>query len=305
MQNKKFLKDDEIYLGDIIKKLWKKKILIFSISLFFALIGYFVANKLESEHVKIYKTTIEIRQLPTYLLEKYKPYIAAPPFTKSANISSFDYYYNLNFISDDNLIQFAEQNKDIGEFKTYLKNKNIDLKDFFIRKLENTLKNSIGQAITNYEYSLTFEGPLQGEKFLNNYAIYIKNKTEADFKQYLMKSISNEINILEQNLVIAEKLKMKQPILFNLAEKNSITINEPKETYYKGTIILSQQLIYLKELYNEVKQLKVDYDPILLKASSAYLVSPSSKNKNSLTVIFGVLGLFCSFIVIFIKSHLR
>ena len=299
-QNKQLLIDNEIHLGSIIKKLWKEKILIFSISLFFVLIGYLLSNKLESERLQIYKAKITIRELPIYLIDRFKPYIKEQASQKYRNVSFFDYDYMVNFTSVDNLIQFAEQNKDIGEFKTYLKNKNIDLRNFFIGKLENFTVTT--QGIIKNTFFLTFEGPLQGEKFLNDYAIYIKNKTEADFKKHLIKSISDEINTLEQNLVIAEKINLKEPILKEVG--NIINIYQSSRLFYDGTIILSQKLIYLKELYNQAKQLKLDYDPILEKASPAYL-SQSPYNKKKLIVIFGLLGLFCSFIVIFIKSHLR
>ena len=300
-QNKQLVIDNEIHLGSIIKKLWKEKILIFSISLFFVLIGYFFTNKLESEHLQIYKTRVTIRELPIYLIDRFKPYIKEQASQKSRNISFFDYDYMVNFSSVDNLIQFAEQNKDIGEFKTYLKNKNIDLRNFFTGKLETYTVTTPG-IIKNNHYVLTFERPLQGEKFLNDYVVYIKNKTEADFIKHLIKSISDEINTLEQNLMIAEKINLKEPILKEAGD--IINIYQSSGLFYDGTIILSQKLIYLKELHNQAKQLKLDYDPILEKASPAYLTQ-SPYNKKKLIVIFGLLGLFCSFIVIFIKSHLR
>lgn len=91
------------------------------------------------------------------------------------------------------------------------------------------------------------------------------------FKLQLTQNIVNEINIYQQNFEIVEKIDLDNPILQSLQEGRSV-VNEPDELFYKGTKVLSQQLIYLNKLLNENKNLRLDYDPILEQASGGSLI---------------------------------
>jgi LPS O-antigen subunit length determinant protein (WzzB/FepE family) len=63
-KNNTYLADDELDLGNIIKSLWKEKILISSISIICGLLGYFYAS-LE------FKTEITLKNPPTQIFEPY------------------------------------------------------------------------------------------------------------------------------------------------------------------------------------------------------------------------------------------
>jgi hypothetical protein len=52
-------------------------------------------------------------------------------------------------------------------------------------------------------------------------------------------------------------------------------VNEPNALFYKGTKVLTQQITYLNKLLNETKNLTLDYNPILEKASSGSLITKS------------------------------
>jgi hypothetical protein len=78
--------------------------------------------------------------------------------------------------------------------------------------------------------------------------------------------------------------------------------NEPEALFYRGTKVLSQELIYLTKLLNETNNLTLDYNPILEQASRESLITKSP----IIFVFLGlVLGLFFSFITIFIKKILK
>ena len=64
-KNNTYLADDEIDLGNIIKSLWKEKILILSISIIFSLLGYFYALSKPQE----FKTVITIKNPPIQIFE--------------------------------------------------------------------------------------------------------------------------------------------------------------------------------------------------------------------------------------------
>jgi hypothetical protein len=76
-------------------------------------------------------------------------------------------------------------------------------------------------------------------------------------------------------------------------------INEPEALFYKGTKVLSQQLLFLNNLLDETQNLKLDYNPILEKTLSEPLIKQSPK---ILLFIGLALGFFFSLIIIFVKK---
>ena len=69
--------------------------------------------------------------------------------------------------------------------------------------------------------------------------------------------------------------------------------------FYKGSKVLSQQKGYLEELLKETDNFTLNYNPILEQASKPTLVT---KSANSPMAIAFALGLFVSFVFIFIRS---
>ena len=118
------------------------------------------------------------------------------------------------------------------------------------------------------------------------------------FKQQLTQNIINEINIYQHHLEIAKKIDLDNPILQSMQEGQSV-FNEPDALFYKGTKVLSQQLIYLTKLLNDSNDLTLDYNLILEQASLPILVSKTIYFFMGITLAF---GLFLSFIFVFLRS---
>ena len=66
-KNNSYLADNEIDLGNIIKSLWKEKILILSISIICGLVGYFYGLSKPQE----LRTEITLKNPPTQIFEPY------------------------------------------------------------------------------------------------------------------------------------------------------------------------------------------------------------------------------------------
>jgi LPS O-antigen subunit length determinant protein (WzzB/FepE family) len=66
-KNNSYLTDDEIDMGDLIKSLWREKILILSVSIICGLAGYLYA----SFQPQKFKTEIILNNPPSQLFEPY------------------------------------------------------------------------------------------------------------------------------------------------------------------------------------------------------------------------------------------
>jgi LPS O-antigen subunit length determinant protein (WzzB/FepE family) len=289
-QNSTNMQDGEINLKEIIQKLWKKKFLIFFVSLIFAVTGY-VYGVLQP---KIYKSEIILREAPNDLFSLNNFFFN----TRDKDvITDLNEEIKLNLLSRDNLIKFYESNNKITDLKNYLKEKNISISNYF----EGKLNIEFETAEHMQKYSLTFTKPLAGENFLTNYVNYVKKKTFIEMKKQLIKKILNEINFYEHNLKIAEIINLSNPILQSTGQNISL-LAEPEALFYRGTKVLSQELIYLNLLLNDVKNTTYDNNIILHKATPAMLIT---KEPHFIMVISFIFGLFLSFIIVFLKSTFK
>ena len=169
--NNSFTQDNEVDFAEIIKLLWREKILIFFVCLIFGVAGY-VYNK---QLPKVYKTEIKIRYAHSSFFEPFRQYIIVDTFDKNQNKQSiekpFNDEFNLNFLSLDTIVEFYKQYDEIEEFKSYIKNNNIDIREYFNDSIEKVIdkKNN-----THNIFSLTFLKPLPAQKFLTDYVIFTK-----------------------------------------------------------------------------------------------------------------------------------
>jgi LPS O-antigen subunit length determinant protein (WzzB/FepE family) len=287
--------EDQIDLREIIKTLWHEKILILSISLIFMIVGY-VYGALQP---KIYKTEIVLREAPSSLFLVYQPFFSSqqqqqqqqpPPQDIARQLND---NFKLNLSSLDTLVQFVEETNTINDFKNHLKEKNISARNYFKDKF----KPVIDKKIQN-KYSLTYLQPLAAEAFLNNYIIFTWQQSLNILKKQLTQIIINEINNHQQQLEIAKKINLENPILQSKGEGQNI-INEPQSLFYNGSKALTLKINYLNELLNKTKNLTLDYNPILEQASSGLLISKSTKFY-AVAALF--LGLFFSLMIVFIRS---
>ena len=76
-------------------------------------------------------------------------------------------------------------------------------------------------------------------------------------------------------------------------------MNEPQALFYKGSKVLSLQKSYLEKLLKETDNNTFNFNLILERASNPTLVTKSASI--FMTITFA-LGLFVSFIFIFIRS---
>ena len=292
--------DDEIDLGKIIKTLWNEKILILSISLFFMVAGYVYG----AFQPKVYKTEIVLREAPSSSFEAYRLFFATQQ-QQQIVAKQFNDTLKLDLLSIDTLIEFVENNNKINDFKNHLKEKNISVEKYFqtqlgIRKFELVIdkKNN-----TQNKYSLTYSQPLPGEAFLNDYIIFAQQQTMTIFKQQLATNFINEINTHQQHLELAKEIDLDYPILLlREADGGRSVVNEPNALFYKGTKVLTKKITYLNKSLNEIKNLKLDYNPILQHASSGSLITKSPKIYAAITLLG---GLFFSLIIVLIRSVIQ
>jgi hypothetical protein len=200
----------------------------------------------------------------------------------------------------DYLESFIEQSRDFDYFKEYLKLRNTTSKEYFTGyKFGNVKENSI---IVPNKYFLVLPEKIDEIKFISNYLQFIKSIAVIEFKKNLKLSTENQINIYEQDLEIAKIIQLENPIIKSTTNFN-LVINEPDPFYYKGTKVLSQQIVYLKKTLLKLEKDQFNHDFIL-----EIISRPSSDIlENQLAVrFFGFLfGLFLSIIIISIRAGLQ
>ena len=295
-KNNSYLADDEINLSDLIKLLFREKILILSISIICGLAGYLFG----SFQPQNFKTEITLKNPPDQLFEPYSYLINKSNNSKDI-AEKFIYNFKLNFLSLDNVESFVEESRNFDNFKGYLKSKNITAKQYFnseymLREVKN--KN----IIIDNKFFLVFEKKyLDGDIFLNNYAEFIKKKSTTEFKKNLKLTIENVINSYEQALENAKLINLENPILKSLNNQAQI-VNESEDLFYKGSKVLTQNIIYLNKLLQKLENDQFNYNLVSDKASVPSLHSVSI----NLFFVYGlILGFLLSLVIILLRNTLK
>jgi LPS O-antigen subunit length determinant protein (WzzB/FepE family) len=300
-ENRYFV-DDEIDFGDLIRILWREKILILSISIICGFLGCLYAFFQPEE----FKTEIKIKNPPPQLFVPYSQLFISNVNNNKVNNNNnnnnnsiteqFISDFQLNFLSLDNLEIFVEESRDLDTFKTYLKSRNIPAKQYFEKKFGEVKEKNI---INPNTYFLVFEKKiLDGNIFLNNYADYVKKKTIIEFKKNLKLMIEHRINITDDALEAAKLINLDNPILKS-ADRQSQVINEPEALFYKGTKVLGQSIIVDKKLLQKLENDQFNYNPILEKGIALEI---NTKPSNFFLLIGLFIGFFLSLIIIFFKG---
>lgn len=295
--NRRLNQDDKIDLEQAIRALLKERILIFSLTLIFLVIGY-IYGKIQP---KIYKSEIIIREKPLLLYEEYLPFLISNQLSSQQKLQEiiskeFNHELKLYLSSVDLLVDFAQQYNEIYNLKTYLRNKNINVREFLKKNLE-LIYNAKNNTNT---LSLVYEEPFLGEIFLNDYVIFVQKKTFNTFKEQTLNMIVNKIRIYEQNLEIAKKINLEESI-FKSQNSNGVDMSENYLLFYHGSKVLSQQIVYLKRLFTELKDQEFVHNLVLEKSSSSIISKPSL----FLAINTSVIGFFLSLAIIFIKINLK
>ena len=196
-KNNTYLADDEIDLANIIKSLWKEKILILSISIICGLLGYFYALLKPQE----LRTEITLKNPPTQIFEPYNL------FNNNNNIAGqFISDFKLNILSLDNVQNFIEESREFDNFKEYLKSRNISANMYFANKFGEAKEKNI---IIPNKYFINHSKELDGAIFFNKYVEFIKKKTIVEFKNNLKLTLLNTINNHQEAFEIAKKFSLK------------------------------------------------------------------------------------------------
>ena len=301
-KNNSHLVDDEIDLGDIIKSLWREKVLILFISIICGLASYLYASFQPQE----FKAEITLRDPPPQLFEVY-----ALIFNNNNNNNNnnniiinnkiaeqFISDFKLNLLSSDSLQGFVEESSEFDNFKRYLKSRNISAKKYLENKITEVKEKNL---IVPNKYFFVFTKELDGDIFLNNYVQFIKKKTIFEIKKILKLSIENKITLYENSLEKAELINLADPILRSMNQTNQV-VNEPNDLFYKGSKILSQEITYLKRLLIKLENDQFNYEII----SNKSLNSPVKKMLNLKYFAIGLMfGLLLSLGIIFFKTILK
>jgi LPS O-antigen subunit length determinant protein (WzzB/FepE family) len=296
-KNNSYLADDEIDLADLIKLLWREKILILSISIICGLLGYFYGLSKPQE----LRTEITLKNPPKQIFEPYNL------FNNNNNnnnkiVEQFISDLKLNLLSLDNLENFIEESREFDNFKGYLKSRNIFAKQYIsdLKFAEVEVKGK-NLDITS-KYFLNHPKELDGAIFLNKYVEFIKKKTIVEFKNNLKLSLLNSINDHQEALETAKKIQLENPIIKTTGLQQAVLLNEPEALFYKGTKVLSENLNYLNKKLIKLENDQFNYNIILQKSLTL------KKKQISLPLYFTIgliLGLFLSLGIIFFKGIIR
>lgn len=314
MKNNNSYKDnDEIFISDIIKTLWRERILILSATITLGLLGFLYGFFQPQE----FRTQITIKNIPIQQFDSYS-FTNVKIFTnRGKNLTDkndvknnlinlnnliyeqFIYNFNINFLSLDNLELFLEQSRDFDNFKRYLKSKNISAQQYFANgKLGEVEEKSI--VIPN-KYFLVFPKNLDGTTFFNNYSEFVKKKTITEIKKNLKLTIENNVNIYEDALRNAKIIELENSIL-KLSSGPSQMGDDSNNLFYKGSKILAQDISLLNKLLTKIDNEQFDYNHLSEKSSVM------SKISNPLSTYFAIgliLGLLLSLVIIFFKNALN
>lgn len=300
------IETEEVDLVEIIRKLWKDKFLIIFITLIFSVSSYLYI----SLKPKTFETTATLRSLPNTLFVKFENELKQnqqqqeerQPETFQLLLTK-KLQEKLN--SFDNIGLFVKQNNKITSFKAFLIENKISAKDYF---LNGTSRNKFGNVtngkkIIENQYYLNFPQELKGNEFLDEYILFTFLKSEKVIRSQIISKLSNKKSNYEKYLAVAKKLNLQEPILQQKIQDRSLfLINEPKEEYFKGTKVLQSEIDSLNNLIVEAKNLKLDFNPILDRASKPTAISRSPLK-------FGILGfitgLFLSLIYIMARNVLK
>ena len=288
-KNNIYLTKNEIDLRDFIKSVWREKILILSISIFCGLLGYLFAFYKPQD----FKISIKLKY-PHYQL--FQNYTSTFDFKNNLD-AQFIPTFKVNFLSLDNLQSFLNESREFNDFKEYLKSRNISAKKYFLGRI-NQEKNL--NLVIEDQYSLVFPKELDGVIFFNNYVEFVKKKTIIELKKSLKTTISHKIFILEDAFEKAKFINLEDPFL--ISKKQSYEIMEDnKDLFYRGSKILSQDIIFLKKLLIKLEEDQFNFE-ILLDKSSESIVMSTSMPKIEYFALGLMFGFFLSLGIIFFRA---
>lgn len=278
MKKNKHLNENFIEIDDLLKGIWKDKLIILILVLVFGILGYSYGH----QKLKIFQIQTKIKLLKKkdfYLVSFVDDYYKSVEYEKI--YLDLNNEFNVTLLSTENINKFLDKNK--------IK----DLKSNWI-SLENITTES--QKENFNVYSLVFKKPLQVQKILNDYVLFTFNELELNFKKRVSTLVSLSIQKYENHLNYATKANIDQPI-------NNINIGLNNDTisnnlFFKGSIILAEQLAFLKKEFNRIEKFSFDKNIFLQKPSAPTMIT---KSETFFAVVATVLGIFISIFLVLIR----
>jgi LPS O-antigen subunit length determinant protein (WzzB/FepE family) len=303
--NKKYYSnDDEIDLRDLFLLVWRQKILV----LFFIILGsilFVIYAKSSTENFKYKVAHITLKA----------PSISDPDLgsfaVKFDNVNQqlgFFYEFKRNLLSNDNFAFFIEnrKDKDLDKLKENLIKKNLTLRKYLDNQILIGEVEINGKVVLN-KFFIRYPKVLNGENILTDYVLFVKDQIIKDFNNSKQLELLSLIEKTQQSLSIAEKLGIIFPtnnINPTININNDSNLIKSDFEYYKGTVVLTEQLAYLNATLKNANLRKINYNPILDKAKSV-----ANEYDEEVTIfnnaLLGMLaGFLLSFVVLFIRFSL-
>lgn len=269
MKKNNNLNKNFIEINDLIEGIWRDKLLVLILVSILGILGFSYGN---------YKLKIFETQSKTKLLSK-KDFYSVSFIEDYSNTKILDQLHN-EFNNEFNITLLSSENID----NFFKKNKSKNLKSNWI-----SLKNTTKESEKGYYnvYSLVFKKPFQAQKILNDYMLFTFNKLEQKFKLEMSTLVSNSIQKYKNHLKYAIKTNIEVPV------ENSFQVNKNNSTnlFFQGSIILTEELKYLKKELSKIQNFSFDKQIFLQKPSTPTMIS---KNGFFFTVVAIVIGIFIS-----------
>jgi len=305
MNKKYYSTDDEIDLRDLFLLVWRNKILVLFFIIFGSILSVIYSTNSSSDDLKLKVAHITLKppsifdgDLGEFLPDKAN-------FNNVNNQNGFFFEFQRNLLSNDSIISFLENEKDeeLDKLKKNLSKKKLTFRQYFTNQILIGEVEINGKVVVN-KFFFRYPKNLNGENIFNNYVNFVKDQTIKDFNNFKQSELLLRIEKTKQSLFIAEKLKIISP--FNNATiniNNNIYLDKSNFDYFKGTIVLSEELLYLNELLKKNSLKDIVYNPILDKAKSVNIIENEFAVFKS--ALLGMLaGFLLSFVVLFIRFSL-
>jgi len=295
MKNNLRTDDLEVYLSNYLRKILKEKILIFFISILCGFLIFFYALYKEK---KIY-IDITIKDPPQELFEPYVFIFDLSSINSDSQRlrEKFISEFSDQILSTDNLISYAEQNKEINNFKQILKNKNTSLVEYF--KKERLVNFKEKNKIIPNKFILVLPEGVNGIFFLDNYVEFIKSKSILEFKKKLKLTLENNIIFYENARILSEKNQLNNKLLYDTQNERLLS----NHLYRIPSGVLLSQISITEELIKKLDSDKFNYNHILEKSYSSSLSSRFFLYFNFLSGL--IFGFFLSLVIIFVKNTFK
>jgi len=318
------IKDEEIDLVEILKKIYKSRIFILIISFSFALIGVAVAML---SPIKFSSETIFITQnqesnssslsgvaslvginLGTSNFGGEIPSSMYPQVTQSPKFKRLLLNSNIDFDNKINLKQYL-----IDYYKLNTENDKIN-SDLYVSKLENHCFEIIDEIISvnvnQKDGFITLSATLP----IAEYSAILAKKAKEILQEII---INNKIESANQNLIFSQQQLEEKKLIFdeiqaklayfsdsNLNSVNSFVINERDKLEAEFQIIKA----VVTELSKQVEQVKLQVSkdtPVFSTIKESVIpINRTSPKRTQLVIIYGFIGLVISTGFILIKDLL-